>query len=317
MSKATRPSILAVHPGALGDVVLLGHLLAALNGRVTLLAGGEKARLLAGLGVVDAALDFDSLPMHELFCDAPLDACRLPGLIGRHERLLSCFAEDDEPALARLAAACGAVEAACLPVRAAPTFEGHLVELWWSGLRRKWPHAAPRREPLLPTTWSVPQTWREQAAGGLAELGLPPGRRYVAIHPGAGAAAKCWPLERFLDVAAALRDDGLGAVFALGPVEMDRWRDGRVERITREFPALLAEPLAVLAGVLAGAAAYVGNDSGASHLAAAVGTPTVALFGPTDRRHFRPLGQRVETIAAAAMEAIQAARVLEAARVWL
>ena len=99
-----RMSILAIHPGALGDVILFGHLLAALipserpgpgnpqssassaAGRsipsVTLVAGGEKARLLATAGVVDAAMDFDSLPMHELFSDVPLQRCRLPSMVG-------------------------------------------------------------------------------------------------------------------------------------------------------------------------------------------------------------------------------------------
>jgi ADP-heptose:LPS heptosyltransferase len=53
--------------------------------------------------------------------------------------------------------------------------------------------------------------------------------------------------------------------------------------------------------MLAGAAGYVGNDSGPSHLAAAVGTPTLVLFGPTGARHFSPLGPRVRTRQAAAL----------------
>ena len=87
---------LAIYPGALGDVILFGHLLAALGRRVTLVAGGEKGDLLAGAGVVGAALDFDSLPMHEVFADTALEECRLPKLIGRHDRLVSCFAGGDE-----------------------------------------------------------------------------------------------------------------------------------------------------------------------------------------------------------------------------
>jgi ADP-heptose:LPS heptosyltransferase len=52
----------------------------------------------------------------------------------------------------------------------------------------------------------------------------------------------------------------------------------------------------VLAAVLARAGLYVGNDSGVSHLAAAAGCPTVALFGPTDPALWSPVGPRVRAI---------------------
>ena len=71
MANSREHDILAIHSGALGDVVLFGQLLGRLGGRVTLLAGGEKSRLLAGMGVVNRALDFAALPMHEAFSDAP------------------------------------------------------------------------------------------------------------------------------------------------------------------------------------------------------------------------------------------------------
>jgi len=85
-------SVLAVHPGALGDVILFGRLLSMLPGPITLVTGREKGELLAGVGVVRKVLDFDALPMHEAFTDTPLSQCRLPKLLGRHRRLISCFA---------------------------------------------------------------------------------------------------------------------------------------------------------------------------------------------------------------------------------
>ncbi len=65
-------TIIAIHPGALGDCILFGRLLWHLNAAVTLVAGGAKGRLLTGMGAVDRALDFDALPMHEVFSDTPL-----------------------------------------------------------------------------------------------------------------------------------------------------------------------------------------------------------------------------------------------------
>ena len=105
---------LGVHAGALGDVVLFAHLLARLDAEVTLAAGRAKAELLANMrrgarAVVACAIDFDALPLGELFADAPPEQCRLPGLLGRHERLVSCYpGEGDRRAQLRLAAACGA-----------------------------------------------------------------------------------------------------------------------------------------------------------------------------------------------------------------
>lgn len=308
MADRSGHSTLAVHPGALGDVVLFGHLLASLGEPVTLVAGGEKARLLAEAGLIARALDFDLLPMHEAFADTPLAECRLPELLGPHDRLVSCLAGGDERAERRLAELCGAADAAFLPTRPPADYPAHLVSLWAELLGDR------LAGEVAPADWSVPPDRRREADELLAGAGLPPDRPYVAVHPGAGAEAKCWPVERYIAAADALRADGLGVLFALGPVERERWRDGRLDRLREAHAVLVCSPLAALAAVLAGAAGYVGNDSGVTHLAAAVGAPTVALFGPTSPVHFRPLGRRVEVVAAPRMEAVETPRVLAAVR---
>jgi heptosyltransferase-3 len=314
VSGTTEQSILAIHAGALGDVILMGHLLGVIGGRATIVARGELAGLLAGTAA-NAALDFDALPMHEVFLDDPPADGALAGLLGRHDALVSCFAAGDERAEARLAEMCGASQAAFLPTRPPEGFAGHLMDLWAAKLPASW-SAAASEQLTCPRAWSIPGAWSAAAAAALGELGIEAAGRYAVIHPGAGAEAKCWPLERFLEVASTLRG-GLAVVFALGPVELDRWRERRVQRVRGEFPVLAGERLSVLAGVLAGAAGYLGNDSGVSHLAAAVGTPTVALFGPTDPRHFRPIGPRVQVLAAETMAGIRVEDVLTAAREWL
>jgi ADP-heptose:LPS heptosyltransferase len=69
--------------------------------------------------------------------------------------------------------------------------------------------------------------------------------------------------------------------------------------------AVRIENLSELAKRLASARVFVGNDSGISHLAAAVGTPVVALFGPTDPRVWAPRGPMVEVITRSVMEEIR------------
>jgi len=303
-------SVLAVHGGALGDVILMGHLLEMVGGRRTIVARGQLARLVGEMAA-DAAMDFDALPMHEVFLDAAPGACRLPGLLGRHDRLISCFAGGDERAERRLAEMCGATKASFLPTRPPEDFDGHLVELWLDllGEDRSFP----------PGYWAVPTEWRRRAATLLAPKGVdrPQERSYAVLHPGAGSPDKCWPLERFMEVASALRRGGLAVVFALGPVELDRWRDGRVRRVCGDFPVLAGEALSVLAGALAPAAGYLGNDSGVSHLAAAVGTRTIALFGPTDPKHFRPIGPHVQVLKGRRMTDIQVQHVSGLTRDWV
>jgi ADP-heptose:LPS heptosyltransferase len=64
----------------------------------------------------------------------------------------------------------------------------------------------------------------------------------------------------------------------------------------RPIPILKQDDLNILAAVLAQATLFVGNDSGVTHLAASVGTPTVALFGPTDPGRWAPIGPAVQVL---------------------
>ena len=109
---------------------------------------------------------------------------------------------------------------------------------------------------------------------------LDPDRVIVGIHPGATWPAKHWFPDRFAALAEGLvRDDGIQVLLTAGP------RDGETIRSIR---SRLREPVAVLDGPslrsLAAAvslcSAFVSNDAGPMHIAAAVGTPTIGLFGP-------------------------------------
>jgi len=103
---------------------------------------------------------------------------------------------------------------------------------------------------------------------------------YVVIHPFSGSPRKNWPLERFRELAQRLNM----------PV---RWCAGPEEELEH---AVRFDDLCELAKWLAGARLYVGNDSGITHLAAAVGAPVVAVFGPTDPAVWGPRGERVHVV---------------------
>jgi heptosyltransferase-3 len=103
---------------------------------------------------------------------------------------------------------------------------------------------------------------------------------YAVIHPFSGSARKNWPLEKFRQLARSL-ERVMPVCWCTGPD--DPAIDGAVR----------IDDLYELACWLAGARLYIGNDSGITHLAAAVGTPVLALFGPTDPAVWAPRGANV------------------------
>jgi len=139
----------------------------------------------------------------------------------------------------------------------------------------------------------------EQALRAL-NLAAPPPRGILALHPGSGGAAKCWPAKRFAGLAtAAARHWGVLPVFLVGPADALAWHQVQEALPSALATAALVErPLREVLALLSLARAYVGNDSGISHLAGRA-CPTLALFGPSDPRVWHPLGHRVALLAAA------------------
>jgi lipopolysaccharide heptosyltransferase II len=116
-------------------------------------------------------------------------------------------------------------------------------------------------------------------------------RPLVAIHPGAGAPVKQWPVSAWAEVAAALTRDHRARIVLTG--------SAAEQPLTAAIAAALPEPpldvsgltnLDQLAALLARCALALGSDSGPLHLAVAVGTPTVHLYGPVDPARFGPWG---------------------------
>ncbi len=134
---------------------------------------------------------------------------------------------------------------------------------------------------------------REVAAEVRRRLGVQAGAPLVAIHPGSGGRWKCWPAERFARVAEELAQVGAATVLTQGPADEEYVR--AVVAAAREvrLPVVAGLSVEELAAFLESCACYLGNDSGVTHLAAAVGTPVVAVFGPTDPRVWGPRGRRV------------------------
>ncbi|MFN9949074.1 MAG: glycosyltransferase family 9 protein, partial [Planctomycetota bacterium] len=150
----------------------------------------------------------------------------------------------------------------------------------------------------LAATCGVTLRWPDDAA--LAPAPPPPAAGApIVLAPGSGGRAKCWPRTHWLQLAAGLAAGPVAAdrplAVLVGPVEAER-DDPRAWPWPTAVSFLADLPLPVVAARLAAAAVFVGNDSGTTHLAAMLGAPTVALFGPTDPAVWAPTGPRVRVL---------------------
>jgi ADP-heptose:LPS heptosyltransferase len=153
---------------------------------------------------------------------------------------------------------------------------------------------------------SVPDGWDaapwlsvpKEVGAAVGDVPMRP-RRVAIVHPGSGSPRKRWPVDRWQAAIRALILDGWSVTVLEGEADgavvaavLDGLPPGRVG----EVEVARHEGIGVVAGRLATASLVVANDSGIAHLAAGVGAPVVAVFGPTDPATWRPRGPRVAVV---------------------
>jgi Glycosyltransferase family 9 (heptosyltransferase) len=233
-------------------------------GRPLVLAAQPRlGQLLASLGEIDGAADFESLRLDALFTADPGRA--LGPLIERAGRVVCWFGSRDQLFVANLRAT--VADAMVAP----PAADDVPV---WQHLRRT--VGAPLDGDTAPVR--VPLAVAEAGRQALRDAGWDGARPVVILQPGAGSASKRWPVEGFSAVAGEMaRARPLTVVVHEGPA--DAAAASALAASLGPDTIRLREPsLEALGGALAAAALYLGNDSGVSHLAAAVGAPSVVLF---------------------------------------
>ncbi|UFS69738.1 glycosyltransferase family 9 protein [Geomonas sp. RF6] len=141
--------------------------------------------------------------------------------------------------------------------------------------------------PLIETPFvELSDSDRQEGARLLAQLG---DRRYITLFPGASAPEKLWNGERFREVVSLLNRRGVAVVLLGGKDTV-----AAAEAVARGTGALNlagATSLAVSAAVIEGGEGLISGDSGLLHIAAGLGKPTAALFGPSDPRKWAPRGE--------------------------
>ncbi len=271
-------NIVIIRPGAIGDTILTFPILRTLRARytsphITFVGNAAVLPLMLAIGLVDEASDYQSPLWSELFSTSGVRAPELRKLL-RETDLAICWLRDPE----RLV-------------------EQNLRE---AGVRRL--IIAPGRPPESEHIHVVEYLARTVGLDTVEALGDVPGSEAgntIAIHPGSGSERKCWSIERFAAVIEWLWQRQRPVLVLIGPADGERLVYLQ-HHLAPPSPGMLKllvnAPLIEVARELQQCGGYLGNDSGITHLAALLGLPTVALFGPSDPLVWRPPGRLVRVI---------------------
>ncbi|MDM8525002.1 glycosyltransferase family 9 protein [Desulfococcaceae bacterium HSG8] len=259
--------LLIIHQGALGDVVAIFPAIMRLKknfSQTDILCQSKIGKLAHHLNIIDKYFPTEGSVWASLYSESP--AARVQQILcDYHEIVLFSYSEQLEETIGRITGK----KIHRIPPRADVSQPVHVAEHVSSHLVKCG---------LFPLPEEVPRESRRD------ERAYDPTK--ILLHPGSGSKRKCWPLSNFMAVEAILEKEGMIPEFILGPAEyfMEELLRDRYDRV------IAVSDLPELAALLESAGGFIGNDSGATHLAAFLGVPTVAVFGPSDPERWRPLG---------------------------
>ncbi len=298
---------LILQPGAIGDCILTLPLAAFMKdalrlGGIDLLGHTEYIGVFPGRSCIDGVRSIDSMDLHRLFAKPEAfelgDPDPLIAAFSDYAWIATFLGESDsnfEQNLIFTTNCSHSSEVLTLSLKPPKDCDEHVIDFHIRQLVTQSGLSLPSG-PVQTDDCFIRATQADIEAGRrlLTEAGIEPGSKLIAIHPGSGGRRKCWYIENFLAIAAELAPEGVEVVFLLGPSESERFGDtairSRISGVGRCLTGLsLAEVLALLSCV----DGFIGNDSGITHLAAAMGVRTLAVFGPASPSVYRPVGPEV------------------------
>ena len=255
---------LVVHTGGIGDFLLTLPALTRLAETHQLILAGsvDRLHLAVAAGIAQEAVSLDSIQFDSLFSEP---APELRELVDTMDRIV-VWMRDHDGALRTLLESITTAHIDIHPGLPPENWTRHASEYYSEMLGYE--STKPIRLSISP----------------------PPEQHDIVIHPGSGGRKKNWPLDHYLALAEQLRHANRHVVWSLGPAETEQEAFGKL------IPILPCASLSELASHLTATRLYIGNDSGITHVAAAVGTLTVAIFGVTNPIVWAPRGDHVTVI---------------------
>ena len=296
--------IVIIHTGGIGDLVQTLPTLDAVRqrwpqARLTFIGRPERAVLAHLAGAADVCLDVETCGLWRIAAGTK-NGSDLPPALAEADLVLDFLFEG------RLASALERTGAWVVSPRPLPPAD-------WAEPAARWIFEEVAKELDLPKVPLEPRLRIDDAAleasrkvlaasviRGPARQGVAAASPAAVLHIGSGSKQKNWPAGRFADLARRLREEmARPVVWLVGPAEED-WG---LRPPAESGDAVIAQSgLDQLAGILALADVYIGNDSGITQIAAAVrrpdgrATPTVAIFGPSNADVWGPRGEHVRVV---------------------
>ena len=286
-------TVVIVHPGSLGDVILAVPAIKQLRLRFSdheliLIARASVTRFLWQCGPIDQWMSFESQLSMGLYAGNAVMSKDLQQWLGRCDLAVG-WMEDKDGALARLFHQCG-VQTILLQSPFSPTLRAmHQSDRFLESIGER------AGDPSAEAALILPADLLDQGKAFLDSRVLFDDRLLALVHPGSGSIHKCMKPKAVASILQWLDQRGMYPLLLAGPDDYDIVQDVLTHSSTKPF--LLKDlPLSLLAGVLAHVGLYIGHDSGVTHLAALLGVRTIAVFGPTDRHRWAPRGTHVTIV---------------------
>ena len=286
-------TLLVVHPGSLGDVLLalpaMRALRAAFPGHALgLMAHGQVIRLLVAGGEVHKGFTLEGQSLTHLVAGTDSMDTEIEQWLLKCDVAVGWLADPDRT----LHSAFRKFGIAHILV-ASPHSSGyqsvHQTDRFLETIRSVASMSSP--SPSL----QLPHDVIQEAALRLTSLEMFPSRPIVILHPGSGSRHKCTAPTLFANLLRHYESHGIQPLVVGGPADVHQLTGLQLSS-SAPFRVLQNLDLVSMAGVIAHADRFIGHDSGLTHLAACLQVPTIALFGPTDPGRWAPRGSYVSVV---------------------
>ena len=293
--KSSIHNILIIRPGALGDVVVTLPAIEAVrnhfeNAQIEIMGYSSFLEIVKGRFYADTISRFDQADIAPLFMRNSSVPASLINKLSNTDLIIS-FVSDKEQIMVGNLRASGAKHVIHYEPFPSESEHIHIIDHFLRCLDLLGVHHSNK----------IPKIFLKGEDVLLGEKFLndrvvDPKKMLVAVHPGSGSRQKCWPMDRYAEIILWLKEEMDTQILLIsGPADTGIVEALRV-KVRDKFILVDHLPVPILAAIIKRCKLFVGNDSGITHLAAAVGTPTISIFAPTDPSMWGPRGEQVKIL---------------------
>ncbi|MBM2832985.1 MAG: hypothetical protein HW406_146 [Candidatus Brocadiaceae bacterium] len=293
--KSSIDNILIIRPGALGDLVVTLPTFEAIrkyfkNARIDIMGYSSILEIVKGRFYADTISRFDQADIAHLFTKNSNVPASLINKLSNMDLIIS-FVSDREQIMVSNLRAAGVKHVIHYEPFPSEGEDIHIIDHFLRCLDLLGVHHSNK----------IPKIFLRDEDVLLGEKFLndrvvDPKKMLVAMHPGSGSRQKCWAVDRYVELILWLKKEMDAQILLIsGQADTGIVEELRV-KVRDNFILVDQLPLPILAAIIKRSNLFVGNDSGITHVAAAVGTPAITIFGPTDPRIWGPRGERVKIL---------------------